>query len=212
MEWLNARKKGIGGSDAAAILGLNPYISNVDLWKIKTGRMEQKDISDKDCVKYGNKLEPVLIDLFEADNQDYEIIDKEEARQDKFHNFIYDKEYSFLFANLDGIIKNKENGKLGVLEIKTCQANQYNLEKWNNRIPTNYYCQVIHYLSVTNFEYAFVYVLIKHLNNLEVRKYNILKNEVQEEIELLRYKEIEFWTEYVQKDVEPNLIINLNNN
>ena len=49
-EWLQERKKGIGGSDAAAILGLNPYMSNVDLWEIKTGRKEQEDISEKEIV------------------------------------------------------------------------------------------------------------------------------------------------------------------
>ena len=50
-QWLQERKKGIGGSDAAAVLGLNPYMTNVDLWKIKTGRKEQEDISEKPFVK-----------------------------------------------------------------------------------------------------------------------------------------------------------------
>lgn len=208
-EWQQKRQKGIGGSDCSAIIGKNPYMSNVDLWKIKTGRLQKEDISNKECVIYGNKLEPVLIDLFEADNQDYEVIDKEQAKQDKFHNFIYDKEYNFLFANLDGIIKNKENGKLGVLEIKTCTINQYNKNKWTNTIPINYYCQVLHYLMVTQYSFAFVYALLKHQNYIEIKKYNILKNEVQEEIDYIRQKEIEFWTKYVEKDIEPNLLINI---
>lgn len=66
-EWLQERKKGIGGSDAAAILGLNPYMSNVDLWEIKTGRKEQEDISEKECVKFGVAAEDHLRTLFALD-------------------------------------------------------------------------------------------------------------------------------------------------
>lgn len=51
-EWLEERKKGIGGSDAATILGLNPYKSNIDLWAEKTGKKEPPNISDKPYVKY----------------------------------------------------------------------------------------------------------------------------------------------------------------
>ena len=46
-QWLEERKTGIGGSDASAIVGLNPYSDNIKLWEIKTKRAEQEDISDK---------------------------------------------------------------------------------------------------------------------------------------------------------------------
>ena len=55
--WLKERSKGIGGSDAACILGLNPYKTNVELWKEKTGRAKAQDISQKPCVIYGKKAE-----------------------------------------------------------------------------------------------------------------------------------------------------------
>ena len=67
-DWLEERKKGIGGSDAATILGLNPYKTSIDLWEEKTGRKDAEDISEisdlhqrvntaiqingKHCVKY----------------------------------------------------------------------------------------------------------------------------------------------------------------
>ena len=50
--WLEERKNGIGGSDAATILGLNPYKTNIELWEEKTKRKEAEDISDKPYVKY----------------------------------------------------------------------------------------------------------------------------------------------------------------
>ena len=104
---------------------------------------------------------------------------------------------------------NKNTNEFGVLEIKTCTINQYNKNKWTNTIPINYYCQVLHYLMVTQYSFAFVYALLKHQNYIEIKKYNILKNEVREEIDYIRQKEIEFWIEYVEKDIEPNLLINI---
>ena len=59
-KWLEARKNHIGGSDASACLGLNPYKTNVELWEEKTGRRRPEDISDRDYVQYGTKAEEYL--------------------------------------------------------------------------------------------------------------------------------------------------------
>ena len=56
-QWLANRKGRIGGSDASAVIGLNPYMSNVELWQIKTGQAIQEDISDKPYVKYGHLMD-----------------------------------------------------------------------------------------------------------------------------------------------------------
>lgn len=58
-EWL-VNRKGIGGSDASAILGLNPYKTNQELWMEKKGQMSPVDISDKSYVKYGNDADEEL--------------------------------------------------------------------------------------------------------------------------------------------------------
>ena len=153
--WKKKRLKGIGGSEASAILGLNPYMSNVDLWKIKTGKTFQEDISNKEVVKYGVAMEPILIEMFEVDNPQYEVghID---------YDIRYHKDYNFLFGSLDGYLTDKETGKQGVLEIKTCQINGSNYSKWKDKIPDNYYCQVLHYLLCTGFDFAIVFALLKH--------------------------------------------------
>ena len=54
-DWLKARGYGIGGSDASAILGMNPYKSNIELFEEKTGRRLPEDISDRPYVKYGTQ-------------------------------------------------------------------------------------------------------------------------------------------------------------
>ena len=63
-DWLEKRKNYIGGSDASAVVGMNPYKSNVELWLEKTGKVVPKDISDKPYVKYGTEAEKYLRELF----------------------------------------------------------------------------------------------------------------------------------------------------
>ena len=64
IEWLEKRKSGITGTGASAIVGKNPYKSNIDYWEEKTGRRVEPDISDKDFVQYGQRAEEHLIALF----------------------------------------------------------------------------------------------------------------------------------------------------
>lgn len=63
-QWLKARTYGIGGSDASAIVGMNPYKTNIELFEEKTGRRIPEDISEKPYVKYGNDAEPLIRALF----------------------------------------------------------------------------------------------------------------------------------------------------
>ena len=72
-EWLKARRDRIGGSEAAAIVGRNPYMSNIDLWRIKTGRQQADDISEKEFVKYGTNAETHLRALFALDYPQYKV-------------------------------------------------------------------------------------------------------------------------------------------
>ncbi len=66
-EWLQARKNHIGGSDASACVGVNPYKSNVDLWEEKTGLRQPEDISGKDYVIYGTRAEGHLREFHEEE-------------------------------------------------------------------------------------------------------------------------------------------------
>ena len=66
-EWLAFRRTGIGGSDAAAIIGKSHFKSNVDVWEEKKGLREPDDISDKEQVKYGKAVEDLLLQMFALD-------------------------------------------------------------------------------------------------------------------------------------------------
>lgn len=202
-EWLKERQKGIGGSDAAVILGLNPYKNNIRLWEEKTGKVQAEDISDKPYVKYGTQAEDLLRELFKLDFPQYEVSHDE-------NTIIKHPKYPFLFASLDGQLVDKKTGELGILEIKTTNILQsMQKEKWKEKIPDNYFCQVLHYLNVTGYSFAILKAQLKYDFDgdikLETRHYKINRCDFEEDIKELEKAEVEFWTKYVEKDIQPPL-------
>lgn len=200
-QWLNERKKGVGGSDAAAIIGLNPYKLNVELWEEKTGRKEVEDISNKSYVKYGTEMEDILRQSFKIKHPEFLVTHKE-------NSMIKHPKYSFLFASLDGELLEIVSGRKGILEIKTSEIlRSTQKEKWKDKIPDNYYCQVLHYLNVTGYEFAKLFAELRYDENYQVTKtYTIERKDVEEDIKYLEQKEIEFW-KYVEEDKEPPLVL-----
>lgn len=202
-EWLKHRTR-IGGSDAACILGMNPWKSNIELWLEKTGQTSAPDISDKDVVKYGVAAEPLLRNLFAIDFPEYEV----EYFGD---NMILNDDFPFAAASLDGELTEKETGRKGILEIKTTNILQsMQKEKWNHRIPDNYYIQLLHYFLVTEFDFAVLKAQLKSEFNgeiyLQTKHYKIERSEVQADIEFLESSERKFWKQ-VQERRRPDLIL-----
>lgn len=202
-EWLKARKA-IGGSDAAALVGLNPYKTNIDLWREKTGRQKAPDISKEPFVKFGHDAEPHLRDLFALDFPQYEVSYVE-------NNMYLNDKYPFAHASLDGWLRERDTGRKGILEIKTTNILQsMQKEKWNDMIPDNYYCQVLWYLMVTEFDFAILKARLRSEWQGEirvtVRHYIIERSEVQEDIDELEKAGWKMW-KAIQEDREPNLIL-----
>lgn len=180
-EWL-VNRKGIGGSDASAILGLNPYKTNQELWMEKKGQMSPVDISGKSYVKYGNDAEPLLRALFALDYPEYKV-------EYYDNNIIINKKYPWAHASLDGELMDPD-GRRGILEIKTTNILQsMQWEKWDNRIPDNYYIQVLHYLLVTEYDFVVLKAQLKRVRDGEVRlttkHYHIEREEVLSDIKNL---------------------------
>lgn len=201
-EWLKNRSR-IGGSDASAIVGMNPYRTNIELWKIKTGQLEAEDISEKPYVKYGTQAEEHIRALFALDFPEYKVKYLE-------NNMWLNDKYPFAHASLDGWLEDEE-GRKGILEIKTTNILQsMQKEKWNHRIPDNYYIQILHYLMVTEFEFAVLVAQLKSEFNGEIYKqtkhYKIERAEVEEDIKFLKTSERKFWQQ-VQENRCPALIL-----
>lgn len=205
-EWLKARLQGIGASEASAVIGCNPYMSNVDLWRLKTGRKQAQDISSNAHVQYGHDAEGPLRELFSLDYPQFEV--SYGGAFDMVHN----PEYPYIFATLDGRLKEKATGRLGVYEGKTTEIlRSMQKEKWKDRIPDNYYVQVIHQLIATGWDFAVLNAQMKRVFDgdvrTETRRYFIERAEVQDDIDYLLAEEIKFWNDYVLKDREPPLIL-----
>ena len=203
-EWLKKRTSYIGGSDASCIVGMNPYKTNIELWEEKTGRRVTPDISNESYVKYGHDAEEYLRELFAIDYPQYQVLYEE-------NNMWLNDKYPFAHASLDGWLVD-EDGRKGVLEIKTTNILQsMQKEKWKDRIPDNYYIQVLHYLMVTEFEFAVLKAQLKYEHNngdvfLTTKHYKIERAEVEEDIKYLENEERRFY-EHIINNRQPNLVL-----
>lgn len=202
-EWLKARTGQIGGSDASACVGMNPYKDNVQLWMEKRGLLIPEDISEKSYVQYGIRAEAHLRELFALDFPDYQVFYDE-------NNLFLNPEYPWMHASLDGELVDPD-GRKGILEIKTTNLLQsMQKERWKDRIPDNYFCQILHYLAVTGWEFAILKAQIKSEWSGEIRiltkHYKIERSEVEEDIRYLIDAEKRFW-DCVVSGRKPDLIL-----
>ena len=201
--WLKNRSRGIGGSDISAVVGLNPYKTNVELWMEKTGQTTPEDISEKDYVKYGTEAESHLRELFKLDFPQYSV---EYVENNSFTN----SKYPWAVASLDGWLTD-EDGRRGVWECKTTNILQsMQKEKWNQKIPMNYYCQCLFYMAVYEADFCVLKAQLKTVFDgvpyLQTKHYFIERSEVQDDIDYLMQKGSEFW-ESVQSGQCPALVL-----
>lgn len=202
-EWLQARKNTIGGSDASAVVGMNPYKSNVDLWLEKTGQVTPEDISDKPYVKFGTEAEPLMRELFKLDFPEYDVFYEE-------NNLFLNEKYPWGHYSADGWLKDQK-GRFGLFENKTTEIlRSMQKEKWNQKIPDNYYVQLVHGFLITEAEFTVMKARLKSvidgLPYIQIRHYLIERSEVEEDIEFLKSSESNFWT-CVQNKKCPALIL-----
>lgn len=191
-EWLLARQNYIGGSDASCILGLNPWKSNIQLWEEKKGIRTPENLDDNPLVLYGRRAEEHLRELFRWDYPQYAY-----TVRYKKNNMWFNRKYPWAHASLDGWLVD-ERGRRGILEIKTATiSGPAQKAKWREGIPDNYYVQILHYLMVTEFDFAILKAQLKYeLPDeelyIQTKHYRIERTAVQEDIDYLIEKEREF--------------------
>ena len=180
-EWLKLRSQYIGGSDAAAVVGLNAYASPYSLWAEKTGRVP--GFSGNLATEVGTYLEEFVAQKFAQETG---------KKVRKCNKSFLNSEYPFAIANIDREIVGEDAG----LEIKTTDS--LNLKKFKGgEYPANYYCQMVHYLAVTGKKRWYLAVLI---GNREFKLFVLDRDEA--EIEALMSAEEEFWR-LVRNDTPP---------
>ena len=172
-KWLDARREGIGGSDASVIVGLNRWKSPFQLWLEKTGKAEPEDLSDNEYVYWGKVLEEAVAQRF------CELTGKKVQRR----GLLQMDEYPFILASVDRMVVGENAG----LECKTC--NGFAAKEWeDDEVPAAYYVQCQHYMMVTGCDRWYIAVLIG--GNRFVWK-EIPRND--NEIDLLLEAEVDFW-------------------
>ena len=202
-QWLKARRRGLGGSDAGAVIGMNKYKSNVRLWEENTGLVVPEDISDKPAVIFGKTAEAPLRELFMLDFPQYKV---------DYHEFwmYFSDARPFLFATLDGELTD-EVDRRGILEIKTTTIqSKTQWDEWDNCVPQSYYIQLLHQLAATGWDFAILKAYIRYYKDGELkgstRHYKIERREVQGDIDYLVGKETDFW-HCVMTKTRPALIL-----
>lgn len=186
-EWVESRKKGIGGSDAAAIAGLNPYKSAYTVYADKLGLLPEQP--DNERMRQGRDLEEYVVRRFREDMEE-----KGTPKKTKNCNYILQHpQYPWMLANVDRLIVGEDAG----LECKTTSV--LNLRRFNGEdFPEEYYVQCMHYMAVTGAARWYLGVLIL---NQGYQTYTIERDE--QEIESLIRLEERFWNENVLKQQEP---------
>ena len=184
-EWLQLRRKGIGGSDASVIMGKNPYRSILQLWEEKTGKLPVTD-EGNEYTYWGNVMEPIIRKEF---------MNRTGLKVRQKHAMIFHKDYPYLFADVDGIVTD-ERGEKCIFEAKT--ASQYKAEQWEDGVPEEYILQVQHYLEVCGMDKAYIAALIggnKFVFHTIYRDEELIRNLIS--------REKEFWEGCVLTGTEP---------
>ena len=180
-DWLEHRRNSIGGSDAAAVVGLNKYASPYSLWADKRGLLPEKE--DSEPMRLGRDLEDYVAQRFT------EATGKRVRRE---NNIIINPSFPFAHANVDRLVIGEDAG----LECKTTSA--MNLKRFRGgEYPANYYVQCVHYMMVTGAARWYLAVLV-----LGVGFYWFCIERDEDEIEALRASESAFW-EYVKTNTPP---------
>lgn len=181
-EWLKYRKQGIGGSDAGAVCGLNPYRTAIHVYQDKT--TEETEDFDNEAMRQGRELEDYVAKRFTEESG---------KKVRRVNAMYYDETRPFMIADVDRMIVGENAG----LECKT--ASPYMSDKWQaGNIPMSYQLQCYHYMSVCNADAWYIAVLIY---GREFKFYKIERDE--QLIADLVQIERNFWENHVLKRILP---------
>lgn len=182
-EWLEFRRHGIGGSDAAAIAGLNPWRSPAEVYLEKVGEIDGPEDNEK--MYWGRVLEQLVAEEFNI---------RTGKKVRRRNAILRHSEYPFMLANVDRLVVGEKAG----LECKT--ASEYAKDQWDSEnVPDMYYLQCQHYLAVTGYDRWYLAVLI---GGNKFKYYTIDRDE--EVIEYLIKIEADFW-ELVKNETPPEM-------
>ena len=147
-EWLEIRRKGIGGSDAAAICGVNPWRGPLGVYLSKIGAAPEGDMNE--AMEWGIELEDVIARKFSQ---------RTGFAVKRCNMVLQHPEHDWMLANIDRYVRDNDEPAWGVLEVKN--VGEYRAEDWaDGAVPDYYNIQVQHYMEVLGADYAWLCPLI----------------------------------------------------
>lgn len=197
-DWLDVRKTGIGGSDVAAVLGISPWKSPLDVFLDKTGKSAPEP--ENDAMYWGTRLETLVA------NKYCEVSGNEVRR---VNSILRSEKFPCLIGNIDRAVC-PEKGKLPVVKgvfrtpkILECKTARSMSDEWGangtDQIPEYYLTQVLHYLGLTGCECCDVACLF-----LDSRKFGIYTVYADSDLIATMFARLaQWWDDYVAKNVAP---------
>lgn len=188
-EWLKWRRKGIGGSDVAAAMGISRWKTTYELYQEKCGISPVIDEENNEAAKeIGTALEDTVRLLFER---------KTGLKTKKVKVMYRHPLYPWMQADLDAVVE-LEDGRRGILEIKTSHPGKKG--EWSNDgVPYEYELQVRHYLAVLDMDFCFIACLFLGEYEPIIR---FISRDLDAEAEIIR-AERHFWCDFVLARIEP---------
>lgn len=188
-EWLAARKTGIGGSDAAAVLGISPWATPVTVWLDKTGRAAPKE--ETEAMRIGTELEAFVARRYE----------QETGRTVHRYNRMVRR--GRLIGNFDRLVVpegSKVASHMGEIRTDTLLECKTSSREWEDGVPLHYQVQVQHYMGLTeclaNADVACLFLGRKHFETFRVERDESVIATMRERLEA-------WWDEYVAGDKMP---------
>lgn len=183
-QWLENRKSGIGGSDAGAIMGANPYRGAYGVWADKLGKTDP--VEDNEALRQGRDFEDYVARRF---------AEKTGLRVRREYGMLRSDAWPWMVANIDRRIVGERAG----LECKT--SRDVHMKRYKNGdFPLEYYCQCLHYLAVTGWDRWYLAVLVY---GTDLLTFEIKREDVEDDIGALIKAEDSFWHEYVLTERQP---------
>jgi putative phage-type endonuclease len=188
LDWLEARKDGLGGSDIAAVMGLDSYTTPFQVYWDKIHPVKDKKPSN--AMRRGQTLEPFIVDLFKEAMPDLDVI----YEPNKFE-MVVDDDRPYIRGTRDGYYLTQESVP-GILECKSTSG--HNQHIWFNGVPPKYEIQTKTYMMLYDYDEGYIAYLIDDVFlYTPVRLNDMYRN-------LIVFAAEKFWTEHILKNVPPD--------
>jgi len=185
VDWLRLRRTGIGGTDMAAIMGLSPWKTQLDVYLDKT--TDQQPEESTPAMEWGLRLENAIAEAFQDRHPEYAV---------KSLPFISGENHCC--GSLDRVLSDEEGCAVGVLEIKTARSSTGWGDEGTDQVPMQYIVQCMHYMGLTGANFAYIAVLI---GGSDYREYYLERD--QSLIDTLAKTAKEWWEKHITGNVPP---------